>query len=137
MSVRFGSDRITASSTSSSTTTITRVEAKAASCCTPTRPQICVLPATSARGDHLIVDQVRGEAGEREIAPALADDLVARGETDEVREPLDDDRVAIVHEAGDRLPHRHDLRGVIRHPLSVVRKGGSGGGMVLLFTDDG
>src|SRR5436309_1883378 len=119
MSVRFGSDRITASSTSSSTTTITRVEAKAASCCTPTRPQ------------------VRGEAGEREIAPALTDDLVARGETDEVREPLDDDRVAIVHEAGDRFAHRHDLRGVIRHPLSVVRKGGSGGGMVLLFTDDG
>src|SRR2546422_2196350 len=72
-------------------------------------------------------------------APALADDLVARGETDEVREPLDDDRVAIVHEAGDRLPHRHDLRDVIRHPLSVVRKGGSGGGMVMLLrmTDDG
>ena len=47
--VRFGSARITASSTSSSTTTITRSAANAASFWQPRRPHTCVLPAASAR----------------------------------------------------------------------------------------
>ena len=55
ISVRFGSARITLSSTSSSTTTMTRFEAKAASFCTPRRPQTCALPFWSARWAAMIV----------------------------------------------------------------------------------
>ena len=40
---------MTGSSTSSSTTTITRFDANAASFCTPSSPQIWVLPCASAR----------------------------------------------------------------------------------------
>ena len=49
MRVRFGSARMTAWSTSSSTTTITRLEASAASFWTPRSPQIWVFPSASAR----------------------------------------------------------------------------------------
>ena len=71
--------------------------------------------AGASRADHLIVDQVRGEARQREVAPPLADDLVARGEADEVGEPLDDDGVAVVDKARDRVAHGHDFGGVIAH----------------------
>ena len=50
MIVRFGSARMTASSTSSSTTTITRSAANAASFWQPSRPQTWVLPAARALG---------------------------------------------------------------------------------------
>src|SRR2546423_2689758 len=71
--------------------------------------------AGAPRADHLIVDQIRREAREREVAPPLSDDLVPRGEADEVGEPLDDDGVAVVDEARDRVAHGHDLGGVIPH----------------------
>ena len=54
--------------------------------------------ARDARGDHLVVDEVGGHARERQVAPSLADDLVAGREADEVREPLDGHRVAVAHE---------------------------------------
>src|SRR5438876_606212 len=106
ITVRLGSERMTSSSTSSSTTTITRAEAKAASFCTPRRPHIWVLPATSARCACT-------------IATTLADDLVTRGEADEMGETLDDDGVAVMHEARDGVPHGHHLAG--RH-ASTIRK---------------
>src|SRR5882762_1686630 len=42
----------------------------------------------AAGGDHLIVDQIGREAAQREVAAPLADDLVPRGERDEVGEAL-------------------------------------------------
>ena len=55
MIVRFGSARTIASSTNSSTTTITRSAAKAASFWQPSRPQTWVLPWASARCAWMIV----------------------------------------------------------------------------------
>ena len=49
ITVRFGSRRITDSSTTSSTTTIMRSAANAASFWQPSRPQICASPPASAR----------------------------------------------------------------------------------------
>ena len=49
ITVRFGSARITDSSTISSHTTITRSAANAASFWQPSRPQICASPLASAR----------------------------------------------------------------------------------------
>jgi hypothetical protein len=63
----------------------------------------------AAGGHHLVVDEVRGEPGQGQVTPALADDLVARGERDEVGEPLDRDQVAVVDVGGDRLAQRDDL----------------------------
>ena len=51
----------------------------------------------AAGADQLIVDQVRGHAHEREVAAALADDLVPGRERDQVREALHRDDVAVVH----------------------------------------
>ena len=59
--------------------------------------------------DHLVVDQVRRQPGEGQVAPALADDLVTGGERDEVGEALDRDRVAVADEIPDRVGHRGDL----------------------------
>jgi len=57
--VRFGSARITASSTSSSTTTMTRSAANAASFWQPSSPQTWVLPAASARWAWMTVTSGR------------------------------------------------------------------------------
>ena len=45
---------------------------------------------------------------EREVAPALADDLVAGGDRDQVGEALQGDRVAVVDELRDRVVERRD-----------------------------
>ena len=67
--------------------------------------------AGDAGGDHLVVDEVRRQAGQRQVALALADDLVAGGEADEVGEALDRDGVAVADELGDGVAHRRDLGG--------------------------
>ena len=66
----------------------------------------------AARADELVVDEVGGHADEREIAPALPDDLVARRERDEVGEAFQRDGVAVADQPGHRLRQRHDLRHV-------------------------
>src|SRR5215469_7222976 len=63
----------------------------------------------AARGDELVVDEIGRQARERQIAALLPDDLMGGRETDEVREAFDDHRVAVVHEAADRIAHVHDL----------------------------
>ena len=64
--------------------------------------------------DHLVVDDVRREAGEGQVAAALADDLVTGRERDEMGEALDGDRIAVVDELGDGVTHRCDLGGAHR-----------------------
>ncbi len=59
--------------------------------------------------DHLVVDDVRGEPGQGQVAPTLADDLVPRREADEVGEPLDRHGVAVADQLGDGVVHRRDL----------------------------
>ena len=59
------------------------------------------------------------QPGEGQVAPALADDLVAGREPDEVGESLDRDRVAVADELGDRVAHGRDL-GPFRHPLMMT-----------------
>src|SRR5437867_1932741 len=146
MTVRFGSERMTDWSTSSSTTTITRREARHHSEMgvllyfqrrrtlpldgTPegmqgadagvARPREGELPRAPG-ADHLVVDQIGREAGQSEVAAALPDDLVPRGKADQVGEPLDDDRVAVVDEARDGVAHGHEL-GDIRHQTSDIRR---------------
>ena len=51
------------------------------------------------------------QPGQGQVALALADDLVAGGERDEVGEPLDRDGVAVADELGDGVAHRRDLGG--------------------------
>jgi hypothetical protein len=63
----------------------------------------------AAGGDQLVVDEVRREPGQGQVTPALADDLVASGERDEVGEALDRDQVAVVDVGRDRLAQRDDL----------------------------
>ena len=52
--------------------------------------------------DHLVVDDVRRHPHDGEVAPALADDLLAGGDGDEVGEPFEGERVAVVDQLGDR-----------------------------------
>ena len=65
--------------------------------------------AGDAGGDHLVVDQVGRQPRQRQVALALADDLVTGGEADEVGEALDRDRVAVTDEVRDGVAHRGDL----------------------------
>src|SRR6185503_16991041 len=55
----------------------------------------------AARRDQLVIDQIRRQPAERQILLALPDDLMPRREADEMREPLDDDGVAVLDEGGD------------------------------------
>jgi hypothetical protein len=57
----------------------------------------------AAHPDQLVVDEVRRHPDEREVAPALTDELVACGVRDQVREAFERDRVAVVHEQLDCL----------------------------------
>ena len=67
--------------------------------------------AGHAGADHLVVDDVRRQARQGQVALALADDLVAGREADEVREALDGDGVAVAHELGDGVVHRFRAAG--------------------------
>ena len=64
----------------------------------------------AARADELVVDQVGGHPDQGEVAPPLPDDLVARGERDEVGEAFQRDGVAVADQPRHRLRQRHDLR---------------------------
>src|SRR6202022_1577577 len=66
--------------------------------------------ARAARCDQLIEDEIRREPAEHQTPPTLADDFVRCGKGDEMGKALDDDDVAVVHEARDRLAHRHEFR---------------------------
>jgi hypothetical protein len=65
--------------------------------------------------DELIVDKVGGHPHQGQIAPALADDLVAGGRGNQMSESLQRDDVAVVHEFADRhlkienQRHRHGM----------------------------
>ena len=59
--------------------------------------------ARAAHADQLVVDDVGRHPDERQVAPTLADDLVARRVRDQVREALERDDVAVADELGDRL----------------------------------
>ena len=67
-------------------------------------------PAGAAHADHLVVDEVRGQPYQGEIAPTLPDDLVARGEGNEVGEPLQGNAVAVGDEIGHRLGQAREAR---------------------------
>src|SRR5262249_39443735 len=60
--------------------------------------------------DHLVVDHVGRHPAQRQVTTALADDLVAGREADQVGEALDRDGVAVADELGDGVTHRNDLR---------------------------
>src|SRR6185503_14821804 len=78
--------------------------------------------AGDAARDHLVVDHVGCEPGERQVALALADDLVPGGEADEVREALDRDRVAVADELRDGVAHRGDLAHEAIMPAGTPRR---------------
>ena len=59
--------------------------------------------AGRAHPDHLVVEQVRRHPDQLELASALAQQLVAGGERDQVREALERDAVAVVDELRDGL----------------------------------
>ena len=57
----------------------------------------------AAGADQLIVDQVGRHADQRQIAPALADDLVSGGERNQVSEAFQRHDVAVMNHFLDRL----------------------------------
>jgi hypothetical protein len=63
-----------------------------------------------AHPDQLVVHQVRGHPDQRQVAPPLPDQLVARGVRDQVREALQRDGVPVVDELRDRLAEGQDAR---------------------------
>ena len=50
----------------------------------------------AARADHLVVDQIRSHADQREIAPLLTNDFVAGRKRNQVRETFQRQYVAVV-----------------------------------------
>ena len=66
--------------------------------------------AGAAGADQLVVDDVRGHPDQRQVAPALPDDLVPGGERDEVGEPLQGHRVAVVDQVRHAVGQRDELR---------------------------
>ena len=80
--------------------------------------------AGDACRDHLVVDHVRRHPRQGQVASALADDLVACRERDEMREAFDRDRVAVAHDVADRVGHRGDFRG--GHACSIGDDAGRG-----------
>ena len=62
-----------------------------------------------AARDHLVIDDIWREAGQGQVTLALANDLVARREADQMCEPLDGDRIPIAHQLGDGVAHGRDL----------------------------
>jgi len=57
----------------------------------------------TARADQLVVDHVGRQPDQRQIAATLPDDLVARGEGNEVSEPLERNDVAVPNEILNRF----------------------------------
>ena len=66
-------------------------------------PHEKISPVAQPGADQLVVHHVGRHPHERQVAPALADDLVAGGVRDEVGEALERDRVAVVDELGHGL----------------------------------
>ena len=52
--------------------------------------------AHASHADHLVEEQVRRQPDQGQVLPALADDLLAGGEGDQVGEPLEGDAVTVV-----------------------------------------
>src|SRR5829696_9907721 len=75
----------------------------------------------AAHPDHLVVDEVWGHPDQGEVPPLLPDHLVRRGGRYEVREPLQGDRVPILHRPGDRLPQIYYLSHTGTSPASSFR----------------
>ena len=79
----------------------------------PAHPRIAAVgehqPARHAHPDHLVVQQIRRHPDQLELASTLSQYLVARGERDQVREPLERHAVAIADEVSDGFPKRRDL----------------------------
>jgi hypothetical protein len=59
--------------------------------------------ARAAHPDQLVVHEVRRHPDQRQVAPALADQLVPRRVRDQVREALERDGVAVADECSHRL----------------------------------
>lgn len=59
--------------------------------------------------DQQVVDQVGSHADQRQVFPALADQLVAGGRRDQVSEAFEGDAVAIVDEASHRFAQGEDF----------------------------
>lgn len=65
------------------------------------------------RADQLVVDDVGGHPGEREVLDPLTDDLVRGGERDEVGEPLQRHGVAVMNQLRDGLVQGTDVGHVL------------------------
>ncbi len=55
--------------------------------------------------DQLVIDEIRRQPDGSQSSPLLADDLMPGGKANQVREPVDDEAVAIVHRLGHGLLH--------------------------------
>ncbi len=102
--------------------TVQRADARVAA---PREDQLADAPCA----DHLVVDDVGGHPHDREIAPALANDLVTGGNRDEMREPFEGEGVAVVDQFGDRRAQRgvcghrgNRLRATRRQPRSGQKR---------------
>src|SRR5262249_37913510 len=67
--------------------------------------------ARAPAADHLVVEQIGRHADERQLADALADDLVTSRKRNEMREPFEGHGRALAHEGGDGVREAHHLHG--------------------------
>src|SRR5690242_351736 len=65
--------------------------------------------ASAAGADQLVVDDVRRQTQQMQVAAALPDDLVAGRVRDEMRESLTGDGIAVVDQLGNRLREPDDV----------------------------
>jgi hypothetical protein len=73
--------------------------------------------------DHLVVDEVRGHPDQGQVPSPLADDLVAGGARNEVREAFEGYRVAVVDQFGYRLAQgRHFAQLLASFPGAAPRR---------------
>lgn len=80
-------------------------------------------PVDDAGGDHLVVDQVGGHAGQGEVLLALADDFVGGGEADEGGEAFDGDGCAVGDVAVDRFLHGDEFAVAVHRVCGWVPAG--------------
>ena len=60
-------------------------------------------PRSASHPDHLVVNQIRSHANQREVAPPLANQLVPRGKRYQVRESFQRHGIAVVHQFRGRF----------------------------------
>ena len=70
---------------------------------------------SSAHADHLVIEHIGSHPDQLQLAPSLAQNLVAGRKRDEVREALERHRIAVAYKLGDSFGKGDDLSHYVRN----------------------